>query len=78
MRIVKYPPPEKEQFITCRGCKAELAYTGSDIRWEMGCYSDLKVIYCPICEQRMILESIPYPMYVNGKKFTFSSLDESD
>ena len=73
MRVIKYPEPEKEEFITCSICKAELAYQGSDCRWKDGVAGDIKYIKCPCCGHEIRVAYIPYPIYAGKKVFEFSN-----
>ena len=62
MRVVKYPEPEKEEFITCSKCHAELAYNGSDCYWKNGIAGDIKYIVCPCCNHEIRVAYTPYPI----------------
>ena len=62
MRVIKYPEPEKEEFITCPKCHAELAYNRSDCHWKDGIAGDIKYIVCPCCNHEIRVAYTPYPM----------------
>ena len=70
MRVVKYPEPEQEIFVTCSKCKAELAYTGSDCFWENGVAGDVKFIICPCCGTKIRIDYTPDPIQI-GKDFYY-------
>lgn len=55
MRVIKYPAPEEEKFVTC-DCGAELAYTSEDIEFRDILISTHKVIVCPVCKRDYILD----------------------
>lgn len=60
MRVIKYPEPEEEKFITCTHCAAQLAYVDSDCVWQSGISGESKYIVCPCCNHQIIVELIPY------------------
>ena len=73
MRIVKYPEPEQESFVTCSRCKAELAYTGNDCFWEDGVTGEIKFIKCPCCGTKIRITYIPYPIQIGQRTVYFDN-----
>lgn len=70
MRIIEYPPEEKEQEYRCR-CGALLGYTKSDCHWHDTLVSTIKCIHCPCCKEDIILERIPNPIQAGNRFFYF-------
>jgi DNA-directed RNA polymerase subunit RPC12/RpoP len=56
MRVIKYPEPEEEKFITCIHCGAELAYTSEDTQLKDCLISIYTIIICPVCGREIILD----------------------
>ena len=73
MRIIEYPPAEPELEVRCPHCKALIGYTASECRWQDSAFSTQKYIKCLYCKQKIILESIPYPIYTGEKIYNFSN-----
>lgn len=71
MRIIKYPPPEKEELITCPYCKAELAYTESDTFSMYGVSGMIKYIHCACCEKKIKIDYDPYPNLPKDLEFWY-------
>jgi hypothetical protein len=69
MRVIRYPEPEIETFVTCSKCKAELAYVGSDCQWRDGFSGDIKYIVCPCCNNEIKIDYTPYPINI-GDRFS--------
>ena len=72
MRVVRYPEPEAEAFVTCSRCKAELAYVGSDCKWRDGVTGDIKYITCPCCESEVKIDFTPYPINIGDRFYYFN------
>ena len=71
MRVIRYPEPEAETFITCSKCKAELAYVGSDCQWRDGVTGDIKYITCPCCKSEIKIDFTPYPINICDRFYYF-------
>ena len=72
MRVVKYPEPEMETFVTCSRCGAELAYVGSDCMWRDSTTGDIKYIMCPCCYSEIKIEFTPYPINIGDRFYYFN------